>query len=319
MGTLENCDICVKNNNDLGELSTGNLNNNYFIYPQNLYAKKVFQRKLQYFGEKIYPDRNISKYINNINPLVNKINLPPNITNTHPLNGFYESMIRFSNGDIYHGNWNQHGLKDGYGIYIKQDGKVYKGLWKDDKIGNYGIFFDEAGNYYQGGPGGSGEVEIFINNNLLYKGNIVNNLPNGQGTLKSFLDDSIYEGEFVNGKKNGTGKIQFVNGTIYQGTFQNDKYEGNGKLTLPNGCIYEGEFHDNYFNGKGKFIYSNGKIYEGDFRNGNKCGFGKLSWNDNKYYEGYWVNNKPHGEGTYYLNGKVLKGVFRYGKIIIQN
>ena len=204
MGNLHNCDMCVKKNYELGELDINHNNSNSFYnYPQNLYAKKVFQQKLEFCGEKIYPHRNISNYINNINPLVNKINLPQDITNTHPSNGFHESMIRFANGDIYQGNYNQNGLKEGYGIYIKQDGKIYKGLWENDKIGNYGIFFDEVGNYYQGVPTKrDGEAEIFINNKLLYKGNIINNIPNGQGMLKNFLDNFLYNGEFVNGKKN---------------------------------------------------------------------------------------------------------------------
>ena len=51
---------------------------------------------------------------------------------------------------------------------------------------------------------------------------------------------------------------------------------------------------------------------------GLKHGFGRLSWNNNKYFEGYWINNKQHGEGMFYLNGKILKGIFRYGKMIMK-
>ena len=71
-------------------------------------------------------------------------------------------------------------------------------------------------------------------------------------------------------------------------------------------------------NGKGKYIYTDGKEYNGDFQMGFKHGFGRLSWNNNKYFEGYWINNKQHGEGMFYLNGKILKGIFRYGKMIMK-
>ena len=51
---------------------------------------------------------------------------------------------------------------------------------------------------------------------------------------------------------------------------------------------------------------------------GLKHGFGRLSWSDEKYFEGFWINNRQHGEGMFYLNGKVLKGIFRYGKMIMK-
>lgn len=202
-----------------------------------------------------------------------------------------------------------------YQKYIKVNGPR---AYRSNK--SVGTFFDQSGSYIKGSLiKGEGDAEIYINNNICYKGQLVNNLPNGVGTLKNLLDNSIYVGNFKNGQKTGIGKIQFLNGTLYEGNFLNDKYEGNGKLILPNGCIYEGEFHNNVFDGKGKYIYKDGKIYEGNFKGGLKNGFGKLSWNDSKYYEGYWVNNKPHGIGEFNLKGRTLKGIFRYGTMIVQN
>jgi hypothetical protein len=49
-----------------------------------------------------------------------------------------------------------------------------------------------------------------------------------------------------------------------------------------------------------------------------KHGFGKISWCENKYFEGFWINNRQHGEGKYYLNGKTLNAIFRYGKLIMK-
>ena len=68
--------------------------------------------------------------------------------------------------------------------------------------------------------------------------------------------------------------------------------------------------------GDGVFIWEDGKKYIGKYIGNIKQGYGKLSWNENKYYEGEWYNNKPHGTGKYFLNGKLLKGKFRFGKII---
>ena len=204
---------------------------------------------------------------------------------------------------------------------MKKNGFIYKGLWKDDKIGDYGLFIDPEGNYFKGSlidGEANGEGEMLINHKIKYIGDFNNNLPNKKGKLFNLIDKSIYEGDLVEGKKEGKGIIKFNDGTIYEGDFINDKYEGNGKLTFKNGCVYEGNFNNNSFNGKGKYIYTDGKVYDGDFQMGLKHGYGKLIWNEDKYFEGYWVNNKQHGEGKFFNNGKILKCIFRYGKIIMK-
>ena len=50
-----------------------------------------------------------------------------------------------------------------------------------------------------------------------------------------------------------------------------------------------------------------------------KNGFGKFSWSKDKYYEGQWLNNRQHGKGTLYYEGKEIEGLFRFGKIIKGN
>ena len=188
-------------------------------------------------------------------------------------------------------------------------------------MGEYGLWIDPQGNYYKGeleNGEANGEGEMFINNKIKYVGNFNNNLPNKKGKIINFTDNSIYEGDIVNGKKEGKGILKFSDGTEYEGDFIDDKYEGIGKLSFKNGCIYEGSFQNNSINGKGKYIYTDGKEYNGDFQMGLKHGFGRLSWSDEKYFEGFWINNRQHGEGMFYLNGKVLKGIFRYGKMIMR-
>ena len=59
-------------------------------------------------------------------------------------------------------------------------------------------------------------------------------------------------------------------------------------------------------------------MYIGNYLNNKKHGFGKLKWNDDKFYEGYWINNKQHGNGFYYINGKKIRGYFRFGQIIMK-
>lgn len=42
----------------------------------------------------------------------------------------------------------------------------------------------------------------------------------------------MYNGEYQNDMKNGTGKYIFQNGSIYEGLWKNNKRVGKGKLDL---------------------------------------------------------------------------------------
>jgi hypothetical protein len=44
-----------------------------------------------------------------------------------------------------------------------------------------------------------------------------------------------YEGEWLDGRKHGSGKMQYVDGRAYIGAWVNDKKSGAGVMTWPNG------------------------------------------------------------------------------------
>ena len=317
MGFVHECNIC-KSSSELGEIET---NNNY----NNMKAKKKFESKIKKENKaaliKNNTIANIMTQYNKASTKFTNIELPAEIISTKPKNGFETELIKFDNGDTYQGCYNINNEKEGFGSYVKKNGFIFKGLWRDDQIGDYSLFIDPNGNYFKGNlidGAANGEGELMIKEKFKYIGNFNNNIPNEKGKLFNFIDNSIYEGEIVNGKKEGKGTLQFCDGTIYEGEFFNDKYEGKGKMTFKNGCIYEGDFHDNMIDGKGKYIYPDGKEYNGDFQKGLKHGYGRLSWNIDKYFEGFWINNRQHGEGMFYLNGQILKGIFRYGKMIMK-
>ena len=70
----------------------------------------------------------------------------------------------------------------------------------------------------------------------------------------------------MNGLQHGKGKEYYKNDNIiYDGDFVNDKYEGNGKLIFENGEYYFGQWLNGLQHGKGKEYYKNGNIkYDGD-------------------------------------------------------
>ena len=111
-------------------------------------------------------------------------------------------------------------------------------------------------------------------------GNIIYELVNGKGKLIEYdnFDRIIYEGEYLNGQKNGKGK-EYKNGKlIFEGEFLNGiqwngirkEYNWNDKLS------YEGEYLNGQKNGKGKEYWDNGNLrFEGEYLNGERQEKGK--------------------------------------------
>ena len=132
---------------------------------------------------------------------------------------------------------------------------------------------------------------------------------------KIYDDGSVYEGEFVDGKRNGKGKYTYADGTVYEGDFIDGNFNGKGKYTFANGDVYEGDFIDDKRTGKGKYTFANGTVYEGDFVDDSFTGKGKYSFTNGDVYEGDWINDKRTGKGKYtYANGDVYEGEFIDGK-----
>lgn len=91
-------------------------------------------------------------------------------------------------------------------------------------------------------------------------------------------------------KKNET--IEF-DGNVYEGETINGKFDGYGKVTYLNKDIYEGEWSNDFKNGYGKMIYSNGDVYEGNWVNGEKEGDGIMKYNNGNILVGKWKMDEP--------------------------
>ena len=66
-------------------------------------------------------------------------------------------------------------------------------------------------------------------------------MRHGKGVLV-ILDGSIYEGYWLNDKKNGFGRFIHVDGDFYIGQFKDDMMHGTGTYTHADGAKYEGEW-----------------------------------------------------------------------------
>ena len=67
--------------------------------------------------------------------------------------------------------------------------------------------------------------------------------------LETYPDFTI-EGDFVDGKAHGKGKLTYPDGKVYEGNFSGGKPHGKGKITYPDGEVYEGDFADGKRHGK---------------------------------------------------------------------
>lgn len=103
-----------------------------------------------------------------------------------------------------------------------------------------------------------------------YNGDVNNqNEPNGRGIML-WADDTVYYGHWINGKREGRGRIQYPNGKIYFGDWNDDKIkDGICRMKWPNGEVYYGECFRGKRHGRGIGKYPTGAIYVGN-------------WNDDK-------------------------------------
>ena len=96
----------------------------------------------------------------------------------------------------------------------------------------------------------------------------------------------IFEGEYLNGKRNGKGKEYYDDGKLkFEGEYLNGERNGKGKEYDRDGELkFEGEYLNGKRNGKGKDYDYDGKLeFEGEYLNGIKWnGKGKEYYDDGK-------------------------------------
>ena len=146
-----------------------------------------------------------------------------------------------------------------------------------------------------------GKEYIKYTDRLLYEGEYLNGKRNGKG--KEFYDDGklLFEGEYLKGYRNGKGKEYNDDGNLkFEGEYLKGYKNGKGKEYNYYGELdFEGEYSNGVrWNGKGKEYYACGKLlFEGEFLNGKR-------WNG-KYIE-YYDDDKL-GFEVIYLNGERIE------------
>ena len=106
--------------------------------------------------------------------------------------------------------------------------------------------------YKVDGINGKGKEYLIKNNRLIFEGEYLNGKRNGKG--KEYNDNWLikYEGEYLNGKRNGKGKEYYHDGIL--------KFEGE----YLNGKKWNGKIYDNKSKLECELKNGNGKINEYD-------------------------------------------------------
>ena len=127
---------------------------------------------------------------------------------------------------------------------------------------------------------------------VIYKGHWKDDLPHGDGHEIFGAGNSHYEGEFVQGRKEGFGVYYWNKREFYSGVFKNNKMEGNGEYYSKE-FTYKGSFKDGKKHGSGILDnHDKGWKYEGNFDNGKIHGQGTFVWKDGSKFVGNFENNK---------------------------
>ena len=200
----------------------------------------------------------------------------------------------------------------------------YEGEYKEGKIWN-GKGYDINGKLefeVKDGNGKGKEYQI-CSGNIIFEGEYLNGIRNGKGKeYYNDYDDLIlkFEGEYLNGKEwkgkryYDDGKIEsegifFENGNIKQ-------YHRNGKLGFEKEIYNENEYKEKKYYENGKLGFEseilNGEYYEKNYNNYGKLEFESKTLKGISYVKTYYQNGKLEFEAKF-LNKK------SYGKKYCEN
>ena len=133
---------------------------------------------------------------------------------------------------------------------------------------------------------------------------------------KIFEEQSSYEGEWKNGKRDGFGILNWNNESKFMGTFYENKVLGYGKLWNENGDIYKGIFNDYEAKGLGIYKTKFGAFFKGNWDNDKQNGFGLEKWPKGSNFIGEYLNGNKNGIGILHFEEKTrYEGEFHEGVI----
>ena len=151
------------------------------------------------------------------------------------------------------------------------------------------------------------KLEINIYHYVFLSGKFVVIGQDGKGKEIQGKDKrTIFEGEYLNGKRNGKGKEYGVLNLDF-GFVSYLVKEVKGNKNDLNYVKFEGEYLNGKRNGKGKEYDEEGELeFEGEYLNGMRNGKGKEYFEGDLVFEGEYLNNKKWKGKGYDINGNII-------------
>ncbi|ESO92384.1 hypothetical protein LOTGIDRAFT_233146 [Lottia gigantea] len=242
-----------------------------------------------------------------------------------------ECSMVYKGGHSYKGQFSE-GLMNGKGKYIWADGVTYEGDFVNNVITGKGIYTWTDGSWYEGDVEegkrhGDGTFRC-PHYQVSYVGEWINGKRNGKGRMEYDGEGkSFYDGDWLNNIKHGWGLRQYPSGNVYQGMWFNNVRHGEGSMKwIDKDQIYTGQWENGIQHGMGQHIwllrrnhssqYPLRNMYDGEFVNGLRHGFGSFRYANGALYEGYWKNNMKHGKVMFvimrYKTSDVMFVIMRY-------
>ena len=202
-------------------------------------------------------------------------------------------------------------LKNGLDIQIWGRNCYYFGYFKDGIADGLGKFITGNNKYFGEFKNDQANGFGIYHNNInetIYEGYWINNLQGKYG-IEKWSDESIFFGEYLNGEKR-IGTFLWKDGSRYEGEFINNMFDGYGFYFYSTNKLYFGEWKNNRKHGFGQFIMGD-KLYVGNYFMDQKNGFGISYWkNEDKLFVGLWKNNKKSGFGKFFHGNKIKYGIW---------
>ncbi len=151
-------------------------------------------------------------------------------------------------GASYRGDWEM-GIRHGIGTFTWPDGSTYRGYWENDERHGFG--------------------DLVLSSGAKFSGFWARGKRNGSGIMK-WPDGSFYDGEWKRDKRHGNGTYwtPYARGHLYTGEWVDGMKEGRGKLQLGGGV----EDHNNDFQTQTEWLSGqdlDSQILDGYFQGGN--------------------------------------------------
>jgi hypothetical protein len=223
---------------------------------------------------------------------------------------------------VYIGQFSN-GNKSGAGTLVTSEG-VIEGRWLDDLLLVNDKDKESAalGSTVSSAPL-TGYGSIVTKNGSSYDGDFVNGVRQGNGVYVDAVSSVRYDGQWNNDVRHGKGRLFGGKGRLlYDGEWRQDK-QTQGKCFDPvEKWSYEGELYQGQFHGQGQFQDSSGNTYVGAWSRGKRSGHGceknkSSGLNQNgsigtTVYVGQWLDGAREGEGEELRSdGSMWKGSWK--------